>query len=285
MADLDISLSPDKPSTAAPPVYADGDDNYDISFHDVPSSPFVAHLDYDEPKENIAPNAVSTPVKPLLDFEDDNDHVLQSAFKVSPEKKFGSKERVSPTKMSPVKNLMEEFEDAALRTSTASRRSPKKSSPAKPTTWDRSGSAMSNHSRGSRSPCKTPRSPSLESQLRAPAHEDVSQSSQTHDEPALRDNEGLTRAMKFMDDSKAHGHYQLDMQQVDHVDLDTTLENTDFNPDGPELTSGDMDDTCFSTFSEMPGLDMTKFASLKQSPSKASTVDVSNLATLSGTHY
>jgi hypothetical protein len=52
------------------------------------------------------------------------------------------------------------------------------------------------------------------------------------------------------------------------------MDNTDFNPDGPEATSLDIDDTCFSTFSEMPGLDMTKFALLKQSPTKGTLPDV-----------
>lgn len=280
MADHLISLSPDKPGINAPSVYTD--DDYDISFHDVPSSPFVSHLEYDEPKENVAPETAPTPVKPLLEMDDD---VPQSAFKVSPEKKFGSKDRASPTKMSPVKNLMEDFEEAALQSSTASRRSPKKTSPVKQPSLDRPGSALSSHSRHSRSPSKTSRAPSAEPPQHSHSRHDEegSSSSQTptrqsfgHDEPALRDNEGLTVAMKNMEDARprSRDHTQKKHLQDDFLDMDTGLENTDFNPDGPELTAGDIDDTCFSTFSEMPGLDMTKFAFLKKSPSKDDAVDV-----------
>src|ERR1044071_6261931 len=77
------------------------DDDFDMTFHDPPSSPFVSHIDIND-QENIAPNVVPTPSKPLVDLND----MPQSAFKVSPEKRFGLKDRTSPIKSSPAKNLI-----------------------------------------------------------------------------------------------------------------------------------------------------------------------------------
>jgi hypothetical protein len=75
--------------------------------------------------------------------------------------------------------------------------------------------------------------------------------------------------MKYMEDIPTEGHATLTRQRSqDDDELDLGFDNTDYNPDGPEVTSIDFDDTCFSTFSEMPGMDMTKFASLKKSPMK-----------------
>lgn len=69
----------------------------------------------------------------------------------------------------------------------------------------------------------------------------------TSSEDVLRENEGLTIAMKIMEES------QQDMTQLgDDIEIDNTI-----------------DDTCFSTFSEIPNTDMTAFARLGQrSPSK-----------------
>jgi hypothetical protein len=92
-------------------------------------------------------------------------------------------------------------------------------------------------------------------------------------EPALRDNEGLTVAMKFEEmhnesrESSTSYHTENEVSDMD----DMVMENTHYNPDGPDFTSLDMgmDDTMFSTFSEMPGIDMTKFAAIgRQSPTR-----------------
>jgi hypothetical protein len=232
------TLSPKKLNASSTSVYTD--DDIDMTFHDPPSSPFVSHLD---DQENIAPDAAPTPMKPFQDLED----MQQSAFKVSPEKKLGLKERESPVKMSPVKNLLGDFEEAARNGS------PRKASPVKQAPTERPESAMSSRSRKSPSP--------------------------TPQEPVLRENEGLTVAMKFLDEGRGDGQETLTGQKShdENYELDLDMDITEFNPDGPELTSGDIDDTGFSMFSEMPGMDMTKFASLQRSPAKDETVDVSTI--------
>jgi hypothetical protein len=279
MAEPMSNLSPEKLNTYPDNIITD---DIDIAYNDPPSSPFVEHIGIQD-QENIAPDTAATPVKPLIDFEDS---APQSAFKVSPEKKFGLKERTSPMKTLPAKNLMDDFEDAALKMGSADRQTPQKStSHIKENSTERPGSAMSSHSRKSQSPAKSSRVPSPETIQRKPTNTHQRQISVTpskrpassHQEPPLRDNEGLTTAMKFMEESNFQSRETPRKQTSrDHeFEIDLSMDNTDFNPDGPEPTSLDMDDTCFSNFSEMPGIDMTKFASLKQSPTKSEMPDVS----------
>jgi hypothetical protein len=266
------TLSPEKLNAHSDSIII-GDD--DMAFNEPPSSPFLSHVDQDD-QENIAPNAARTPAKPLLDFEDD---VPQSAFRVLPEKRFGLKERASPTKTSPVKNLMDDFEEAVLNTSAGSQPGSKKGSPVKEMAMDRPGSAMSSRSHKSQSLSQSSRAPSAESTQRIPTSEEqkpqllaspLKRPTSSHKQPALRDNEGLTVAMNYMENTRTESRETLTRQRSrEHDDLDLGFDNTDFNPDGPDVTSIDFDDTCFSTFSEMPGMDMTKFASLKKSPTKA----------------
>jgi hypothetical protein len=81
--------------------------------------------------------------------------------------------------------------------------------------------------------------------------------------------------MKFMEEPQPESRETLTRQSSRGNDDDMDLGmDTEFNPDGPEITSIDIDDTGFSNFSEMPGLDMTKFASLRQSPVKDNAPDV-----------
>lgn len=82
--------------------------------------------------------------------------------------------------------------------------------------------------------------------------------------------------MNFMEESSVTTHetYATKTSHDEDFEIDLGGDHTDFNPDGPEYTAADMDDTCFSAFSEMPGLDMTKFAFLKQSPAKGGQPDV-----------
>ncbi|CAI9636004.1 unnamed protein product [Alternaria burnsii] len=255
-------------------------DDIDMAYNDPPSSPFVDHIDVED-QENIAPNAAATPVKPLVDLEDS---APQSAFRVSPEKKYGLKERTSPMKTLPVKNLMDDFDDAALKISGDDQHTPKRDiSSAKETPIERPGSAMSSNSHKSQSPSKSSRVPSPGTAQRKTTHTHQRQISVTpskrpassHQEPALRDNEGLTTAMKFMEESSSRNRETPRKQSSrnDEHEIDLSMDNTDFNPDGPEVTSLDVDDTCFSNFSEMPGIDMTKFAGLKQSPTKSQMPD------------
>lgn len=276
MADPMSTLSPEKLNASTNSMHTD--DDFDMTFHDPPSSPFVSHLDvYDQ--ENIAPDSAPTLLKAAADFDD----VPPSAFKVSPEKKLGLKERNSPIKTSPVKNLMADFEEVANVESNSMRMSSKKSSPVKQASAERPGSALSSRSRKSQSPSKSSRAPSAESTQRMPVLEayppvelDATRPGSSHNKPALRENEGLTVAMKFMDETRTESRETLSRQRSyeDEDDVDIDFDNTDFNPDGPEFTSVDIDDTGFSMFSEMPGIDMTKFNALRQSPMKDDILEV-----------
>ncbi|EUC50267.1 hypothetical protein COCMIDRAFT_990 [Bipolaris oryzae ATCC 44560] len=269
-------LSPEKYNTHSDSIVID--DDIDMAFHDTPSSPFVAHIGIDD-RENVAPDAVQTPIKSLVDLDA---NVPQSAFKVSPDKKSVLKERTSPMKTSPVKNLMDDFEDAGLKSSTAS---PKANvSPVREAATEWSGSPLSSVSRKSRSPSKSVHASSPETTQRKLSLADqvpeisVTPSKRPASSPlkarVLRDNEGLTAAMNFIETHKENtGSVKRQSYHHAEIELDSVLDNTDMHPDGLEATSLDIDDTCFSTFSEMPGIDMTKFAALRKSPVKDDALD------------
>lgn len=228
------SLSPEKLNAHSIPTT----DDDDMTWHDPPSSPFVSHIEHDQ--ENIAPpNAVApTPVKALIDFGDD---VPQSAFKVSsPSKNSGLRERGSPMKTSPAKQLLDELQSAHTTPFETIQHLP-----------------------------DTTHSANTQEQL-SPSK----RSSSSHTEAELRENEGLTVAMQIMQEMHREESHESSSSyhvhtEVTSVDDASGIEDTDFHPDGPELTSVDMDDTCFSAFSEMPGLDLTKFAVLRKSPTKS----------------
>ena len=74
-------------------------------------------------------------------------------------------------------------------------------------------------------------------------------------EGALRENEGLSRAVRTMEDDSTITTY--------HTLNDDTMSNVG----GPAGYAG-MDDTAFSAFSAVPNADMTRFAQLGQSPIK-----------------
>ncbi|KAK0508600.1 hypothetical protein JMJ35_008876 [Cladonia borealis] len=74
-------------------------------------------------------------------------------------------------------------------------------------------------------------------------------------EDALRENEGLTRAVRTMEDETTTTTYH------------TLNDDTTSNVGGPAGYAG-MDDTAFSAFSAVPNVDMTRFAQLGQSPIK-----------------
>jgi hypothetical protein len=290
MADPMSPLSPQE-LNATPHSISLGDD-LDMGWTEPPSSPFLEHVEPDN-QENIAPATASTPVKPLVDFDED---FPQSAFKVSPEKKSGLKERSSPSKRSPAKNLMDDFERESIgsitpsrietssriatptRRTTSNRSTPKRSSPAKEAADEQSEPATITRTRQSRSPPKSSQAPSVNATPRILSLGDAidlqptpsKRPSPSQPEP-LRDNEGLTSAMKFMDDAQSDRERSSKRRksQEDHFDLDLDVDFSDYNPDKPGTTSAEIDDTCFSDFSEMPGLDMTKFSMLKRSPQKS----------------
>ena len=74
-------------------------------------------------------------------------------------------------------------------------------------------------------------------------------------EDALRENEGLTSAVRTMEEETTTTTY--------HTLNDDTMSNVG----GPAGYAG-MDDTAFSAFSAVPNVDMTRFARLGQSPTK-----------------
>jgi hypothetical protein len=286
MADPMSPLSPEKLN--ATPHSLPLDDDLDMGWTEPPSSPFLDHVEPGN-QENIAPAAASTPVKQLLDFDDD---FPQSAFKASPEKKGGLKDRSSPSKRSPVKNLMDDFEAAPMgsttprsvtpKRSTPNRSTPKRSTPVRQATAEQSEPSTATRTRKSRSPSKSSQVASVNSTpriLSLGAAIDLQPTPSKRPSPSqqepLRDNEGLTPAMKSMDG--AHSDFGRSSKrrksQEDHFDLDLDVDYSDYNPDKPGATA-DFDDTCFSDFSEMPGLDMTKFSMLKKSPQKNSELDV-----------
>ncbi|KAL1800592.1 hypothetical protein ACET3X_000934 [Alternaria dauci] len=271
MAEPMSSLSSEQLNTYSDDIIID---DIDMAYNDPPSSPFMDQIDVED-QENIAPNAAGTPVKPLIDLDDS---APQSAFRVSPAKKYGLKERTSPMKTLPAKNLMDDFDDAALNFSSGDQHTPNKNiSSVRETAIERPGSAMSSSSHKSQSPGTAQRKPTHTHQRQISVTPSKRPAS-SHQESALRDNEGLTTAMKFMEESNSRNRETPRKQTArnDKYDIDLSMDNTDFNPDGPDgpdATSLDVDDTCFSNFSEMPGIDMTKFAGLKKSPAKSEMPD------------
>ncbi|KAF2644731.1 hypothetical protein P280DRAFT_178728 [Massarina eburnea CBS 473.64] len=223
MAEPMSTLSPEKLNVSTNPANDDDDDDCDP-----PSSPFQSHIDYNN-QENVAP----TPVKPLMNFDDEP----QSAFKVSPEKS-GMKSAIK---------LAEPFEmdeEEGSESNGESRDSPRKSaSPIKQLAMEneRPGSAMSTRS-STRSNMSSP--------SRSPRRASV-------------DTPQASTPSKY---SHSSNNGPLAME-------DTAMEDTEYNPDEPDFSAADVDDTCFSTFSEMPGIDMTKFAALRQSPTKNGMLD------------
>jgi hypothetical protein len=243
----------------------------DDDWQNPPSSPFQSHIEH-ENQENVAP----TPLKPAISFDTEFE-APQSAFKLkSPEKKLGLEER-SPGKKTP---LPDKFAEQGFSSSPASRNIPQKgASPLEQPAMEdeRPGSAMSSRSLMS-SPSKSFRSASVESTQRLPVslQDDVPKRlsvPSTPEEKGLRENEGLTVAMQFTEETRSERSTTYHTNNAALNMDDTDMEESEFYPDRPDMSSMDMDDTCFSNFSEMPGIDMTKFASLRQSPTKNGMLD------------
>jgi hypothetical protein len=175
----------------------------------------------------------------------------------------------------------------------------KKVSPVKQAAMDRPESAMSDRSRRDLSPSKSSsRTASREQRVYEFSESTRSTSvdermspakrpSSSQREAELRDNEGLTVAIKNMEETYIERHESSSLYRVESFGSDESrnselayreniprTHDMDYNPDGPDLTSVSIDDTAFSNFSEMPNLDMTKFAFLsKKSPTKEDYLD------------
>ncbi|KAF2203392.1 hypothetical protein GQ43DRAFT_454460 [Delitschia confertaspora ATCC 74209] len=251
----------------------------DATFNDPPSSPFVSYIEQDQ--ENLPPvDAIHTPRKPSFDLDD---NVPQSAFKIpSPSKTL--KGWASPAKSAPTKQLLPEPENAGSDRELEERGSPKRISPLKQIMSEGPGSALREPFRA-RSPSKDslPRAfteattlPLPESRATTPEFDQITATRLDFEqpEPTMRDNEGLTVAMKFMEtQSKMRNDMHESRMEYNLGYHDTNFDDTDFNADGPDATSLDFDDTSFSAFSEMPNLDMTKFAVMTASPAKNGLFD------------
>ncbi|UPX14277.1 uncharacterized protein EKO05_0004766 [Ascochyta rabiei] len=125
MAEPMSTLSPEKVNSNSNAMHYDDD----LDIYEGPSSPFLEQIEQDN-QENVAPSSTATPVKgQLIDFGDDD--MPQSAFKVESGKKSPLKQRSSPIKKSPVKDLLQDFDNAAGQTPNRSRASTLKSSPSK----------------------------------------------------------------------------------------------------------------------------------------------------------
>jgi hypothetical protein len=226
----------------------------DITWSDPPSSPFIDYVGSDQ--ENIAPlDIATTPTKPSAAEEG----IPISATKhSSPVKGLGLKQRVSPVKAFPKEQLVEESEDVTLQRTFQERTSPKKVSPMKDLRVSQLELELPNSMQNRMSPSKI-------SQAEFPAAE--------YSEPTLRENEGLTVAMKIFEETRSESHHEshhitrTDSHPESH---DPIFEDSEFNPDATSMT---VDDSCFSTFSEIPNMDMTKFAMTRNSPTKHSMLE------------
>ncbi|KAL9578796.1 MAG: hypothetical protein Q9212_005489 [Teloschistes hypoglaucus] len=108
------------------------------------------------------------------------------------------------------------------------------------------------------SPTKTPTKTQSPSKHRSPRKMDQEPApSVALTEDALRENEGLTRAMDLMNGGDSI------------LDLYTGRDGASMVGEGAGYPG--MDDTCFSTFSAVPNTDMTLFAQTGQSPAKSSS--------------
>ncbi|KAF2085017.1 hypothetical protein K490DRAFT_68217 [Saccharata proteae CBS 121410] len=84
--------------------------------------------------------------------------------------------------------------------------------------------------------------------------------------PALRDNEGLTKAIEIMQEDgndPTFGDISY-YNQGTNLEAEEPAEEADEDP----MEETNVDDTCFSAFSEVPNADMTQFARLGRSPTK-----------------
>jgi len=239
------------PSHAVNSITTDEDD---ITWHDPPSSPFIDYVESDQ--ENIAPlDITTTPTKPSAVEES----IPISAIKhSSPVKGVGFKQRVSPVETFPKEQLVEEGEDVTLQRTFQERTSPKKASPMKDSRTSQPELGLSNSMQNRMPPSKV-------SQAESPAAE--------YSEPTLRENEGLTVAMKIFEETRSESHHEShNITRTDsHPESNVPIfEDLEFNPDATSMT---IDDTCFSTFSEIPNMDMTKFDMMGNSPTKHSMLE------------
>lgn len=237
------------------------DDDFDLTFHDPPSSPFVSYVEVED-QENVAPGTSQLSVKNASVFEDS---APPTAQKASPEKKAGLREHASPAKESPVKNLMEDFQKATRESSTEA----------------------NERSRKSLSPTKLFRATSPEACQSAPPHENdlldldatpMKRATSPQRPTQLHQKEGLTAALELMEQAHTTPASVPQVNSPEEIDFELMPEGESHynNPDGPDFTSGDMDDTSFSMFSEMPGLDLTKFALLTKKTTRDDEVNVSS---------
>jgi hypothetical protein len=201
-------------------------------------------------------------------------------------------ERLSSKKSSPISYSMVDEDEHALREVSHNRMSPVKLSPSKPSSPEKAESplrkSVKHNERLSRSSSSKRMSveheDQPESKFRKSGEEQqessrpfpIKRTSSERLEQPIRDNEGLTIAIKILEETCSESNYETHHEthhensaesrsdsQGGSADYDSFSE---FNPDGPDGMSMTVDDTCFSNFSEIP--DMTKFAMIR-SPAKS----------------
>jgi hypothetical protein len=280
----------DNQENVAPSIAATPSKHSLLDFDDenVPQSAFKIESGKKTASRRSSP--LKSPAKNLFDD-------FMDAAAPTPNRSRASTLRSSPSKQ----HKVEDLEIGTTHTPNKSRastvrRSPAKSpakSPLKSNFYEEApGSSTSSRTRKNRSPSQssalssvpsdfdveaTPRAPSLSAAFGLPPSSSKRPSpSQTPSRHSaeLRDNEGLTvAANRFIEDADLDRSHKRRKSHENQYEVNMEADITDFNPDA---TTPDFDDTRFSDFSEMPGLDMTKFASLKKSPLKKGDVSKSN---------
>ena len=206
-------------------------DIYQDELDGPPSSPFVADVD----RENHSPRKMESPTK----------HRSPAKF---------SSTRSSPQKQSPVTTSTHmSLTEEALRVNeilttqiSPARHSPKRPSPIKQQEPSSVPEAIfSANNDLPTQPSSTRQSPQKQSPARRGHHIPLN-------EEALRDNEGLTRAIQSMEETAEDSVIKYYSHEEDTV-------MTSF--EGKSEFAG-MDDTCFSTFSVVPNADVTLFAGM-----------------------
>ncbi|KAF2814339.1 uncharacterized protein BDZ99DRAFT_460011 [Mytilinidion resinicola] len=252
------------------------------------------------PKKGFGFKDRSSPVKAL---DSPSKQLFGELEKTTPTKSPPIPERLSSKKTSPINYSIVDEEEHALRESSHNRTSPLKLSPSKRSSVERSESPLRRSVQDEQTTLSRSSTRSSATKRMSIEHEDqpepkLRKSSQEHHESArpspikrtsserveqtLRENEGLTIAMKILEETQSESHYEAhhethhETQQKENSSESRSDSHgsaefdsfSEFNPDGPDGPSTMVDDTCFSNFSEMP--DMTKFAnSMVRSPAKS----------------
>ncbi|KAK5133425.1 hypothetical protein LTR08_007764 [Meristemomyces frigidus] len=268
---------------AAPPVEASF-----IDWDGPPSSPFVTEVEMqsrnaskrwnEEPfsdivEERVAPVDMATPNKaaptPLFDASEDKENIPQEETTATLKKIF-----VSPEKPRTPQRLSPEKPSTPQHTSPVKPSTPQHVSPAKPCTPQRMSPAKASTPQHiptkSRSPepsaaPETERRDSVDSDLMPPPPPSTRKAHTTPRKTPSKPSRSVANTPRPLSSGNSYEGATPAKEQVSSA-FQAGLDMRDFAVPQGDATS--VDDTCFSTFSEIP--DMTIFARLGQSPAKRS---------------